>query len=284
MPDTYFRFGLLRESSTPTLSPLIFEWGFRQTHLQGEYKLLAVPGPNVARCLQDCDWDGLNVTVPHKTLAFQLCQDTTERARKAGAVNTLYKRDGVLWGDNTDIPGFQFALRRFLQGKIPSNILVLGSGGAARAVLVSIDELFPQADVTITSRTPDVTAEKIPQFDADRHRVVSIEDAALTLPYFDLIVQATPVGSGRIPGVPLPLPLKFSPACFVFDLVYLPRRTFFLQTAESLGAHVENGLIMLIAQAARSFEIWTGVPFPIDHAMEELVPVLQTHDPLSHSR
>jgi shikimate dehydrogenase len=280
----FYRFGLLRESSTPSLSPFIFEWAFRQAGLQGEYRLLAVAAADLPTCLADCNWDGLNVTVPHKTRAFELCQEVTARAKNAGAVNTLFRKDGVLWGDNTDIAGFQFALKRFINDRIPQHILLLGSGGAGRAVLVALTELYPKAEITITSRTPELAEEKIAMVGTSPRRIISVEDAAYNLESFDLIIQATPVGSGRVPGVPLPLPLKFAPDSAVFDLIYLPRRTFFLQSAESCGARVDNGLVMLIAQAAASFEIWTGTPFPIELALEELVPVLQTHDPISHSR
>ena len=92
---------------------------------------------------------------------------------------------------------------------------------------------------------------------------------------YDLIVQATPVGGASLPGYPLTPPLNFSKDVLVIDLIYSPRRTLFLEAAEAFGAETENGLVMLIAQGAESFRLWTGMDFPMAAAIEDLLPEFQ---------
>lgn len=107
------RLGLLREGQNPSLSPRIFEWALGVAELQGTYDLFDLSGDAVEQKLRSPDWDGLNVTVPHKTRAYELCSHATAHAAAAGAVNTLSRRDGAVWGDNSDVFGFSFALSAF---------------------------------------------------------------------------------------------------------------------------------------------------------------------------
>ena len=92
---------------------------------------------------------------------------------------------------------------------------------------------------------------------------------------FDLVVQATPIGHLSNPGFPLDPPFTFKPGALVFDLIYSPRKTLFMEAAASFNAVTENGLIMLLAQAAESYQIWTGRPFPLELAVRELLPELR---------
>lgn len=111
---------------------------------------------------------------------------------------------------------------------------------------------------------------------------MSYEDARERLVEFDVIVQATPVGSARISGCPLKLPLRAQSGALAFEMIYAPDRTAFLNAAAEAGMIIENGLIMLVAQAMESFRVWTGVQIPMQRAMAELLPVLQANDPISY--
>jgi shikimate dehydrogenase len=110
----------------------------------------------------------------------------------------------------------------------------------------------------------------------DVHQITTAHNAAEQLHTFDLVVQATPVGSASYPGYPLDPPLNFKRNALVMDLLYTPRRTHFLDAAAAFGARTENGLVMLTAQAAASFERWTGLPFPLEQCERELLPELQS--------
>jgi shikimate dehydrogenase len=270
------KLGILGRNISYSLSPKIFEWGFRQTGIQGEYRIYDYEASAAIELLKSESWDGLNVTVPYKTIAFRSCQGLAERAQRTGSVNAL-KHDGSrLWGDNTDVAGFRFALEHALDTpREVERILITGNGGAARSVAEVIREVFPHAFVHVAGRdpAPEVSAAESNWF---LHcQFETCEQAAWELDRFDLIVQCTPVGGQQVPGVPLPGELRFKPRALVFDLIYAPRKTAFLQAAEACSARTENGLVMLIAQAAASFRIWTGTPFPLELALTELLPELQ---------
>lgn len=263
----FYRLGLLGENISYSLSPLIMDWAFEQTGIEGEYRLYDVACSELSLELQRSDWHGLNVTVPHKTAVFQACEAYSERASGSRAVNTLFRKNGLLWGDNTDIVGFAYVLQDRLKvmAAPPKNVLVIGDGGAARAIHNVVKEQMPQAKITFASRQPKSEC-----------RAITLPEASENLDRFDLVVQATPVGSTKVGGLPLPGPLVFQPDAVVIDLVYAPRKTPFLHAAESYTPRIENGLRMLVAQAAASFEIWTGRIFPLEKAMRELLPELSS--------
>jgi shikimate dehydrogenase len=265
----FFRCGLLGEHISYSLSPRICEWGFRACGLAGEYRLYDLPQARARMVAQGSGWDGLNVTIPYKTVALNWCEQMTERAQQVGAVNVLLRKKGVVWGDNTDTQGCQFALKPHagLLGGV-RRALVIGSGGAARAVLLALANLLTMPQLFVASRDPGKATARLGCVAAITPgvRCLSLSQAAEQLDSFDIVVQATPV------EVPLPEPLRFRRGALVMDLMYVPPKTRFLRAAECSGARIENGLVMLVAQAAASFEIWTGHVFPLERALKELLP------------
>ena len=261
-----------------SLSPLIHRWALKAAGLRGDYIVYDVDAEDARRLVRSGDWDGLNVTIPFKTLALDWCDSLTDTARRARSVNTLFRRDGKIIGDSTDGLGFFFALRQLSDAPIPfERALIVGSGGAARAILQAMRESKSASETSLASRDPvrarrDLT-DMLPENSAVE--VLSPSDAASRLNRFDLIVQATPVGSESLPGLPLPSPLIFKSGARVMDLIYAPLQTEFLRIAEEQGAHVQNGLPMLIGQAAASCEMWTSAVFPRERALRELLPELE---------
>jgi len=283
---TPFRFGLAGRDISYTLSPAIFEWAFAQTGVAGTYTVFDIAEDSMPALVSGGEWDGLNVTVPYKAGVARLCHRLSDTASDAAAVNTLYRRGEEIWGDNTDLVGFGYALaRRRERGESVRNALVIGSGGAARAVVLALNKGYHQLAITVASRDAATARGKLSEFVLSQDiAFCSIIGARETLEEYDLIVNATPAGTYACPGSPLPLPLKFNSAALVMDLIYDPRRTALLQEAERCGVRTENGLVMLIAQAAASFRIWTGREFPLDRALKELVPRFDSYDPISHGR
>ncbi|MCC6475763.1 shikimate dehydrogenase [bacterium] len=275
-----FRLGLVGENISSSLSPILFSWAFQNADAPGSYTLFDFPR-RLARSFftnARVDWDGLNVTAPHKDLAFTLCDELSETARTARAVNTLVRKQSKLIGHNTDVAGFRFALeRRLEQVDRVERVLMIGTGGAARACLVGMAQLAHPKEICIASRKP---AEAIVKLDGVlpvniSPTVVTISNAKKRLPDFDLIIQATPVGHFSRPGFAIEPPLTFKRGALVFDLIYSPRKTLFLEAAQAFDCQTENGLVMLLAQAAESFQIWTGKPFPLELALRDLLPELQ---------
>ncbi|MBU0508130.1 shikimate dehydrogenase [bacterium] len=269
------RLGLIGRDISYSLSPRIHQWGLVTLGLYGEYRLYDIKADEIPSLLRSSEWDGLNVTVPHKTLVAGLCNILTEEARLSQSVNVLFRREGKIWGNTTDGKGFLCALNRLVEHPISvRRVLIIGSGGAARAVLLSLGRHSAIEHVVVASRNPEQTERNLALMKANC-TVVSLEQAASELIEYDLVVQATPVGSAQVQGLPLPQPFRFAPIAHVMDLIYSPRKTEFLRLAESNGCRVQNGLLMLIGQAAASFKLWTNIPFPLERAMKELLPELE---------
>jgi shikimate dehydrogenase len=197
---------------------------------------------------------GANVTVPHKEAALALADELSQTAREIGAANTLSFEAGTIRADNTDAAGLLGALPSSPSGQ---RALVLGAGGAARAVVWGL--LREGAEVAVWNRTElrsrDLCAE--------------LGGEAVTAPVqvdYDLIVNSTAVGlGGEDPFAELPLAADgFGAEQTVVDMVYGGERTELLRAAESAGATVVDGLEILVQQGARSLEIWTARPAPLD--------------------
>lgn len=275
-----YRFGLIGEHIASSLSPVLFSWAFQHTGTSGSYTLFDFPR-RLARSFllrARVDWDGLNVTAPHKDLAYTLCDELSDTAQTARAVNSLMRKQGKLYGYNTDVAGFRYALEQKLELVSQADrVLILGTGGAARACLVAIVQVLSPIEIAIASRRPTEALDRIaPVLPAPfSPTLLTLTKARKRLHEFDLIVQATPIGHVAQPGFPLEPPFAFKPGALVFDLIYSPRKTLFLEAAASFNAVTENGLVMLLAQAGESYQIWTGKPFPLELAVRELLPDLR---------
>ncbi len=200
-------------------------------------------------------WDAINVTIPYKKTVVPFLDQLSEGARALGSVNTIVRRaDGTLFGDNTDVFGFTYMLRRSGVNPAGKKALVLGSGGASVTVQSVLRGLGAQ--VVVISRTGADNYGNL-----SRHR-----DARL-------IVNATPVGMYPNNGVS-PVDLAAFPACEgALDLIYNPARTAFLLQAEALGIPHENGLSMLAAQAKRASELFTGKSLPDEQVERSICAV-----------
>jgi shikimate dehydrogenase len=186
---------------------------------------------------------GLNVTLPHKQTVIALLDELDEEAAAVGAVNVIRIREGRMKGYNSDIYGFEQSLRSFLGEERPA-ALVLGSGGASRAVVHVLKKL--DLPFRIVSRTGEGPALL-------RYEQV---DAAVMAAH-PLVVNTTPLGMAPATDNCPPLPYdSFGPEHFAYDLVYNPAQTLFLQKAEERGARTCNGLEMLYLQAERAWEIF----------------------------
>lgn len=275
-----YRLGLIGEHIATSLSPVLFSWAFQQTGSSGSYTLFDFPR-RLARSFllrARVDWDGLNVTAPHKDLAYSLCDELADTATTVRAVNTLVRKQGKLVGFNTDVAGFRFALEQKLEAvSHVDRVMIIGTGGSARACMLAISQVASPVEIAVASRRPAEALERVASVLPAPYSptLLTHAKARKRLPDFDLIVQATPVGNLAHPGYPLEPPFTFKPGALVFELIYAPRKTLFLEAASSFGANTENGLVMLLAQAAESFQIWTGKPFPLDVAVRELLPELR---------
>lgn len=253
--------GVIGDPVHHSLSPAIHNAAFVSLGLDWVYVAFPVPrgrGGAAVAAARDLGLAGLNVTMPHKADAAAACDDLTPDAAALGAVNTVVVRpDGRMLGDSTDGPGFLDALaeeRIEVEGR---RCLVLGAGGASRAVVLALGRVG--AEVIVAARRPEAAADAARL--APGGQAVPLSAAGAEVPEAQIVVNATPLGMG---GEAPPLdPAVLGPAQVVVDLVYHPAETPLLVAARSRGARVTNGLGMLVHQAARSFTLWTGAEAPL---------------------
>ncbi len=224
------------------------EWSYEAIEVAPdafESRVRAMPGDGFA---------GANVTVPHKGAALALADELSETAREVGAANTLSFEGGEIRADNTDAGGLLSALPGSPRGR---RTLVLGAGGAARAVVWAL--VREGADVEVWNRT-ELRSRNV--CEALGGKPVSDPVQA----GYELIVNSTAVGlDGEDPFEELPLAAAgFVPGQIVVDMVYGKKRTALLAAAEAAGAAVVDGIEVLVQQGALSFRIWTGRDAPLD--------------------
>ena len=240
-------------------SPLIHNYWLKTYGIAGEYRREAVPPDEFEAFVQSLaarDYVGANVTVPHKekALAFSL---PDERAKAVGAANTLWIAGGFLHATNTDVEGFLNNLDACAPqwDRDLSNVVVLGAGGAAHAVVYALLTRGVER-ITVVNRTPQ-RAEVLRQRFLERLQVAPWEQLNDLLGAATLFVNTTTLGMAGQPELEADIGQLPSHA-IVADLVYVPLVTPLIKTAKAKGLRTADGLGMLLHQAVRGFELWFG--------------------------
>jgi shikimate dehydrogenase len=252
--------GVIGDPVRHSLSPLLHNTAYRELGLDWVYVAFEVPEGATAgalAALRVLGLEGLSVTMPHKTAAAAACDSLSSDAAVLGSVNTVTREpDGRLSGDSTDGPGFLRALRDAGHDPGGREALVLGAGGAARAVVLALGRAG--ARVTVTARRPDAAAAAAALVGGD---TAPWPDRAAAASAAAIVVHATPIGMGADPAAPLPAE-ALRPGQVCCDLVYHPLETPLLAAARARGAEAVDGLGMLVHQAALQVERWTGATAP----------------------
>jgi shikimate dehydrogenase len=237
------------------------------------WRYLRLPLPpalfaEAVRALPAAGFRGVNVTIPHKEAALALADVATPAAREIGAANTLTFEDGRIAADNTDAPGFLAALPPGLDPR-GRTALVLGAGGSARAVVWALSRAGA-ADVAVWNRTPERARALAAELGA---RAVERPEVA------EIVVNCTSIGLREGDATFKALPLaadSLGTGSLVVDLVYRAGGTELLDAARTRGADVVDGLEILVAQGAASFERWTGKTAPRQAMREAVAPIATT--------
>lgn len=238
------KYGIIGYPLGHSFSKGFFTEKFARESIDAQYLNFEIPDvamlPDVLR--NNPELRGLNVTLPHKQAIIPLLDEMSEEAMEIGAVNVIRVRNGKLKGFNSDIIGFTNSIKPLLQPH-HRKALVLGTGGASKAIRVGLNRLG--IEWTYVSRSP-------------RDGMVTYEDiTAETLQEYTVIVNCSPVGMfpkvDAAPAIPYEL---LSPQHLLFDCVYNPEETLFMKKGRKQGATVKNGLEMLHLQAAASWNFW----------------------------
>jgi len=270
-PHAFGVAGLLGWPVAQSRSPVIHNHWLAHYGIAGRYVLFPVPPEKLEAAVRGIAVLGLrgcNVTTPHKQAVFRLLDRVDDLARRIGAVNTVVvEKDGALAGFNNDGNGFIQSLRdadpKWAPGSGP--ILVLGAGGAARAVVASL-AAQGATEIRLANRTLD-KAREIADAVGSVVKVVPWDERAEALDGVALLANATSLGSGGKPGLDMPLH-RLPASALVGDLIYIPPETPLLAAARLRGNITVNGLGLLLNQARPAFNAWFGV-------MPEITPALR---------
>ncbi len=255
-------------------SPLLHNEWLRRAGIDGAYLPLPVPPGQLdaaLRGLRATGFAGVNVTLPHKEEAFRLADLCTAAATRCGSANTLsFLPDGRLQADSTDGAGFLDSLRADGVDPAAGPALVLGAGGAARAVAAALQALGVAVQVANRSRSRAEALADALAGPANSVRVLDWERREAALPDVALLVNASPIGMAHVPGSPCAL--HQAPAGLVVaDIVYLPRVTPLLADARQRGLRTVEGLGMLLHQGRPGFAAWFEAKPVVDAALLALV-------------
>jgi shikimate dehydrogenase len=263
-------YGIFGYPISHSLSPLMHNTAFAHHRIEAVYLPFAVRREQLKRAVESIaalQMGGVNVTIPHKQAALALMDELSPEARLIGAVNTIHLQNGRLHGHNTDGLGFLNALHEAGCVVAGQTVMLLGAGGAARAISVQLC-LAGIRRMLLANRTASRAEDlaiflkrNIPHADIS---VITMGESSLAarLPDTDIVINATSIGMHSQDPLLLP-PATLSPRHLVCDIVYRPLQTPLLQAAQRQGARTVDGLGMLLHQGAKAFEIWTAREFPL---------------------
>lgn len=255
-----------------TLSPLMHNAAFKTLGLDICYVAFRVlPGElrEGVRAIKSLNLPGVNITVPHKEKVIPLLDKINEEASFIGAVNTIVNSEGILTGYNTDGRGFISALSEKKISIENKDILILGAGGASRAISYYLSEKASRLSLF------DIDKSKAERLIGDLNKIrnnVFFLDNIKDIGRPDIIINATPLGLKSEDALPLS-PDSIASEMVVCDLVY--KNTSFLQEAEKKGARTIDGSGMLLWQGILAFELWTGVKPPVDVMRKALLSAIE---------
>lgn len=272
--------GIIGHPIKHSFSPQMHNMCFQEQGLNYIYLPFDVPTSNLKDALKSMNVlgiRGLNVTLPHKEKIIQFMDHVSEEASTVGAVNTIVNEGSQLFGYNTDINGIVESLAPYKEDIAKNTVTIIGAGGAARSVLYTLIRHFKVDKINIINRTEERT-EAIKDYFIDKMRFENIKTFELmakeNLPQFQeskLIINTTSIGMApNVEDTPTEIKEAFNSSQIVFDLIYNPIKTKFIEIAESQGATVINGLKMFVVQGAKSFELWTGNKMDTNLMYEEL--------------
>jgi shikimate dehydrogenase len=244
-------------------SPILHNYWIEKYQLNGRYVPLAVRPENLGdaiRGLRALGFRGCNLTMPHKQMAMTMVDRVTDTAKRVGAVNCIVvEPDGKMWGTNKDGKGWYLSLLEVAPSWQPANgpVAILGAGGAARGLLVTLIENGAK-EIRLINRTFEKAEKLANDIDPKIVKPIAWEKRADAIADVALLTNATDQGFVGKPALDISLD-RLPQAALVSDLIYTPPETPFLAAARARGNVTVNGLGMLLHQARPAFEAWFGV-------------------------
>jgi shikimate dehydrogenase len=261
-------YGVIGDPISHSMSPDMHNASFKALGLEATYKSFHVTPERLQSAIEGVRGlgiGGLNVTIPHKVNVMNHLDEIDPLASKIGAVNTIVNENGKLVGYNTDGIGYVTSLKEVLKEKSlkDSSILIIGAGGAARAIYFSL-LVEGVEQLSIANRTLENATSIIEAQSSSSSRAISFQEAEKEIATYDIIINTTSIGM-KPNLIEVPLSLEYmNKNTVVSDIIYNPLETKWLQEAKAKGAITQNGVGMFVFQGALAFEKWTGIYPDID--------------------
>jgi len=243
-----------------TLSPKLHNYWFKQNNIDAIYEKYRPKEYEIKNIMQQIKSDqiwGMNVTVPFKKKVIPFIEKLSDTAKETLSVNTIFKKDNLIYGDNTDVQGFEASLKFENCDLTNKKAFILGAGGVVPSIIKALKNLNIK-QIFISNRT----IKNIDYIKKQYSEIIIVEWGEI--PDFDIIINATSLGLKKDDSINLNINKINDPKIF-YDLIYNPPITNFLYKAKKFGHKIINGKMMLLFQAQRAFEIWHGFLPKIDN-------------------
>ena len=245
------KFAVIGNPIDHSLSPKLHNHWIKENNIDAIYEKKKVNENDIEEIINDVKKDkieGINITVPFKKFVIPFLDKLTPIADEAQAVNTIYKENGKIIGHNTDVAGFELALKNINYDLIDKKVFILGAGGVVPSIILAIKKM-KASKIILCNRTKEKAEnlkKKIPYLEIVKWGEI---------PEFNMIINATSLGLNRDDEIKLDYKYIGSNKLF-YDVIYNPKKTNFLLKAKEFGNQTENGKMMFIYQAQQAFAIW----------------------------
>ena len=249
-----------------SLSPKLHNYWFKKNNINAVYNKKQIEEQNIKEIISEMrngKIDGINITVPFKQLIIPFVDELSSEAEESQSVNTIFKENNKVLGHNTDVSGFELAIRKKGYNIKDKKVFILGAGGVVPSIILALRKMGA-AKIILSNRTQS-KAEKIKKTFSDLEIVNWGE-----VPEFNMIINATSLGLNKDDEIKLNY-ADIGQNKLFYDVIYNPSQTKFLLNAKKFGNQIENGKMMFIYQAHQSFTIWHKVMPKID---EETIRLL----------
>ena len=245
-----------------SLSPKIHNYWFKKNNINAIYEKKMINSEEIKEIIQNIKDEkiyGMNVTVPYKQEIIKYLDDSSPSAKKTNSVNTVFKKNGRIYGDNTDIIGFELAITELKINLKNKKTLIFGAGGVVPSIIVALQNLGVK-EINISNRT----AGKVEIIKSSFSLIKEIKWGDLG--NHDIYINATSIGLKKEDDLNLDI-TNLQEGKFFYDVIYNPPITNFLKKAKNHGHQILNGETMFLYQAQKAFELWHGISPKIDNSL-----------------
>ncbi len=247
-----------------SLSPRLHNHWLKENNISAVYEKKQIKESEIKSIITEVKNEkicGLNITIPYKKTIIPFLDQLTPLAEKAQSVNTIFKKDNKIFGDNTDIGGFEQSLKHINYNVKNKKVLILGAGGVTSSIILALQKL-EASKITLSNRTKEkaeTLKKKYPNIEIINWGKIN---------NFDMIINATSLGLKNEDEIKLNYD-DIGPNKLFYDIIYNPNKTKFLSKAKQSGHKIENGKMMFIFQAQLAFKIWHNILPKINNKLLE---------------